>query len=99
MSGAAVPNAKPEIVPELVAELEARRLLVTVEDHGTAKVLVLTCDDQQVTISSEPGQLTTAAGGFEELAMEALQIAGLLRARAEREHGVPPHDFSGERVL
>lgn len=75
--------------PEVVAELEARRLLLRTEDRGTAKVLVLVCDEQQVEISSEPGPLTTAAGGFEELAMEAHQIAALLRARAERHQTGP----------
>jgi hypothetical protein len=88
----------PNVEPELVAELEARRLLVTVEDHGTAKVLVLTCDDQQVTISSEPGRLTTAAGGFEELAREALAVAELLRARVKAVPEPLFPEFTGERV-
>lgn len=85
--------------PEVVAELEARRMLVTVEDQDDAKVLVITCDEQQVTISSEPGPLTTAAGGFEELAREALAVAEILRARAKAQ-GVPEPllpQFSGER--
>jgi hypothetical protein len=45
---------------------------------------MITVEGMRVEISSEPGPLTTAAGGFEELAMEAHQIAALLRARAER---------------
>ena len=89
--------AAPKVEPELVAELEARRLLVTVEDHGTAKVLVLTCDDQQLTISSEPGPVRTAAGGLEELAREASELAQLLRQRAESTAPLLP-DFTGERV-
>lgn len=71
----------PEIKAVTVAELESRRILVTVEDRGTAKVLVIVCDEQRVEISSEPGPLLTAAGGFDELAAEALAIAHLLRAR------------------
>jgi hypothetical protein len=92
--------AAPKIETELVAELEARRLICTVEDHGTAKVLMLTCDDQQVAISSEPGRLTTAAGGFEELAREALAVAEILRARAKTAGAPDPllPRFTGQRI-
>jgi hypothetical protein len=84
------------VEPDL--ELEARRLVVTVEDRGTAKALVLKSDDLTVEILSEPGAPTTAAGGYEELAREASAVAELLRARAS----APPEplfpEFSGERV-
>jgi len=97
MDETAAPRSRDE--PEVVAELEARRLLVTVEDRGTAKALVITCDDQQVEISSEPGPLRTAAGGYEELAREAGQLAEMLRRRAD-DAGTTPllPQFTGERV-
>lgn len=69
---------------KVVVQLEAPRLQVRTEDRGDAKFLVITDGDVRVEISSEPGPLTTAAGGFEDLGMEAHAIGGLLRARAER---------------
>jgi hypothetical protein len=87
------------IEPEVVAELEARRLLVTVEDtQNGAKVLVLTCDDQRVEISSEIGPLRTSAGGFEELAREALAVAEILRRTADAGTTRLLPEFNGERV-
>lgn len=81
-------------------DLEARRLLVSVEDRGTAKALVLKSDDVTVEILSEPGPERTAAGGFEELAREALALAEVLRARAAERGEVHPMtpQFSGERI-
>lgn len=86
--------AASKVEPEVVAELEARRLLVTIEDRDEVKVLVITCDEQQVEISSEPGTLRRAAGGFEELATVAQQVADLLWARAEaREPAEEPREW------
>lgn len=81
-------------------ELEARRLVVSVEDRGTAKALVIKSDDVTVEVLSEPGPERTAAGGFEELAREAWALAEVLRARADERgeiHPLTPR-FSGERV-
>lgn len=98
-----------EVEPEVVAELNARQLLVTVEDRDEAKILILTCDEQQVEISSEPGPLLRSAGGFEELGREALAVAELLRARAvgqgePRDWYTPPEvtsvpKFDGGRII
>lgn len=77
-----------EVEPAVVADLHARRLVVTVEDRDDALILIITCDEQQVEISSDPGPLTTAAGGFEELARESFAVAAKLRALADRE---PPN--------
>lgn len=60
-------------------ELEARGLIVTVEDRGDAKALVLKNDDVSVEILSEPGPRERAAGGYEELAREAGELGALLR--------------------
>lgn len=80
--------------------LEARRLVVTVEDRGTAKVLVLKSDDLTVEILSEPGAPTTAAGGYEELAREATALAELLRARqAVASESLVPEFTAGHRVM
>jgi hypothetical protein len=97
-------TAASKVEPELVAELEARRLLVTVEDREEAKVLVIVCDEQQVEISSEFGTLRKAAGGFEELATKAQQVADLLWARAEEpaeelDWWTPPEIVSAEQLV
>ncbi len=89
-----------ESEPDLT--LEARRLVVSVQDRGTAKALVIVCDDVTVEILSEPGAPTTAAGGLEELAREAAEVAKLLRARADRAaqaEPLTPEFTAGHRVM
>jgi hypothetical protein len=89
-----------DVEPEVVAELEARRLLVTTEDRGEVVVLIVTCSEQQVEISSELGPLRKAAGGFEELATVAQAVADRLWARAgepavEPDWWTPPEIVTG----
>jgi hypothetical protein len=86
------------VAEESDLEMEARRLIVTVEDRGSAKALVIRSDDLTVEILSEPGALTTAAGGYEELAREAGELAALLRRRAEPTVAPFVPEFSGERI-
>jgi hypothetical protein len=87
-----------EVEPAVVADLHARRLVVTVEARDDALILLITADELRVEISSEPGPLTMAAGGFEELAREAGELAKLLRARAEVKPEPMFPEFSGERM-
>lgn len=87
-----------ETEPDLT--LEARRLVVTVEDRGTAKALVIASDDVSIEIVSEPGPDRTAAGGYEELARESFALVEVLRARATEAGKIHPltPKFTGEHV-